>query len=77
MDTIGKKTDPPNEPDEQDLIDRDLASPQFVSYSAVNQARNLRDVVKTLPELREMLPKAELALNLLIELDNAIDYHAG
>lgn len=73
MDIIGKKADPPNEPDEQDLIDRDLSSPEFVSYTARKEVRHLRDVVKTLPGLSGLIPMADEAVRLVEEIDDAID----
>lgn len=73
MDIIGKKADDRDEPDEQDLIDRDLESPQFVSWVARKNVRHLRDVVKTLPELAGLLPMAEKAVELVDEIDEGID----
>lgn len=75
MDIIGKKAHDPPEltDDEQDRIDRDLASPQFVSWSARKEVRHLRDVVKTLPYLASLLPMAEEAVRLVDEIDDGIE----
>lgn len=70
---IGQRAVLPDGPSEDEIMDGDLASPQFVSWTARREAAHLRDVVKTLPKLRELLPKAELVLNLIIELDDAIE----
>lgn len=73
MDIIGKKAELDDGPSEDDIIDRDLASPQFVSWTARREAKYLRDVVKTIPQLRDLLPKAELAHNLIVEIDEALN----
>lgn len=71
-DIIGKKATLDDGPSEDDIIDRDLASPQFVSWTARREARHLRDVVRTLPQLGLLLPMAEEAVRLIDEIDDAI-----
>lgn len=72
-DIIGKKASNDDGPSEDDLIDRDLASPQFVSWSARKEVRHLRDVVKTLPYLASLLPMADEAVRLVDEIDAGIE----
>ncbi len=69
MDIIGKSADER----EQEIIDNDLASPQFVSWVARREVRHLRDVVRTLPGLSNLIPMAEEAVRLVDELDDAIE----
>lgn len=73
MDTYGKKADDSDEPDAEDLTDRDLASPQFVSWSARREVRHLRDVVRTLPGLSGLTAMADEAVRLVEEIDDAIE----
>lgn len=74
MDIIGKKAVNEDGPSEDDLIDRDLASPQFVSWTARREAGHLRDVVRTLwPHHEQMVEKAQRAFDLIAELDDEIE----
>lgn len=73
MDTYGKKADDSDEPDAEDLTDRDLASPQFVSWSARREVRHLRDVVRTLPAFSGLTAMADEAVRLVEEIDDAIE----
>jgi hypothetical protein len=62
---------------EQALIDRDLASPQFVSWQARKEVKHLLDVVKTLyPDDRAMLCVADVAYRSVCLLDDEIEARA-
>ena len=73
MDIIGRKAVLDDGPSEDDLIDRDLASPQFVSWVARREVRHLLDVVKTLPQFAGLVPMAEEAVRLVEEIDDGIE----
>lgn len=72
MDIIGKKAVNEDGPSEDDLTDRDLASPQFVSWVARREVRHLRDVVNALPDLSGLKPLADEAVRVVDEIDDAI-----
>lgn len=72
-DIIGKKADDSDSPDPDDIIDRDLASPQFVSWSARKEVGQLHGVIHHLPELSGLIPMADEALRLVQEIDDAIE----
>jgi len=60
--------------DEQARIDRDLASPQFVSWQARKEAKHLYDLVRHLyPDDATMLSLAQMAHNCIILLDDEIE----
>ena len=59
---------------EQAMIDRDLASPQFVSWQARKEAKHLLQVVRHLyPNDATMLQLAEMAHNCIILIDDEIE----
>lgn len=61
--------------EEQARIDRDLASPQFLSYAARCEAKRLLDLVKHLYADDEMMiGKAEFAFGLICDIDDAIEH---
>lgn len=81
MEIIGQKAVLDDGPDEEDMTDRDLASPQFVSWSARREVRLLRDVIKTLAPthvvMADLLARADDAVRLVDDIDNAIDHYTG
>lgn len=71
QDTFGTKaTDGPT-PDDQ--IDRDLATPHFVSWSARRESNALlQSVAANWPDDEDLIAKADRAHELLVEIDDAI-----
>jgi len=59
--------------EENVMIDRDLASPQFVSWTARREAKHLLEVVSHLRPDSEMRQKALRAFELISEIDDAIE----
>ena len=75
-DIIGKKAVLDDGPSEDDLIDRDLGTPEFVSYSALREARQLHGVIRTrFPSDTTLNHKVEQAVLLLRQIDETI--HEG
>lgn len=60
--------------DEQDMIDRDLANPEFVSWTARREARHLLDVVHQLfPDNAEIINLADRAHEMICTIDDGIE----
>ena len=59
---------------EQAMIDRDLASPQFVSWQARKETKHLLDVVNHLyHDDKTMVQLAEMAYNCVCLIDDEIE----
>ena len=58
---------------QNDIIDRDLASPQFVSWTARREAKHLLEVVSHLWPDSDMRAKALRMFELACEIDDEIE----
>lgn len=65
-------------PDADDMTDRDLASPQFVSWSARREANQLLKIIGMLyPDDADLIDRADRAHDLLCGIDDALDAKAS
>lgn len=61
------------EDDEQAMIDRDLASPQFVAWGAMQEAKRLLEVINHLWPDGQLRVKAVKMFELACEIDEEIE----
>lgn len=73
-DIYGTYAGGPHGPSPDDIIDRDLTSPQFVSWTARREAKHLLEVVSHLwPDDKGMVDMADKAHDLICAIDDAIE----
>lgn len=68
----GGKSEDEDGPTPDDILDRDLATPHFVSWSALREMKNLHHIIHALPEYEHLRQMADECLTCMGHLDDHI-----
>lgn len=72
MDTYGSKADTDDDLTPDEIIDRDMARPEFLSYSTYKEIRNLLFVVSNDPDLRHLKTLVDCMVLMMDHVDRSI-----